>query len=97
MIFCSKSLFAQGIADFSRALKSADNANVRHARAMAYANAGDFKNAIADFTAVLKVAPHADNVLLQRADAYEKSGQPAKAAADRQAAAESKARQAMAG
>ncbi len=97
LIFCSKSLFAQGIADFSRALKSADNANVRHARAMAYANAGDFKNAIADFTAVLKVAPHADNVLLQRADAYEKSGQPAKAAADRQAAAESKARQAMAG
>jgi tetratricopeptide (TPR) repeat protein len=86
LAFRDKGLVDQSISDLSRAIKVQDHPMVRNERGKAYASKGEYKSAIADFTAVLKVAPEADIVLMQRADAYDKSGQAAKADADRQAA-----------
>ena len=92
LIFRDKGLLEPAIADFSRVLKLGDNPDVRHTRGTTYLSHGDARKAVADFTAVLKVAPDAPAVLLKRAEAYDKMGEPAKAAADRQAATQAQAR-----
>jgi tetratricopeptide (TPR) repeat protein len=86
LAFRDKGLTDQSISDLTRAIKVQDHPMVRNERGKAYASKGDYKLAIADFTAVLKAAPEADIVLMQRAEAYDKSGHAAKAEADRQAA-----------
>lgn len=93
--FEAKSMLKQAFDDYSRAIRISKAAIAYHARGTAHLRSGDFEAAIADFTAAIKKDQLLVAAYQDRAVAYGRIGQRAKADADHQRAAQIGARQQM--
>jgi tetratricopeptide (TPR) repeat protein len=80
--FEAKALTREAIADYTQAIKASDGALAYYARGNAHITAGDYGNAIADFTAVIAKEPQLATAYQNRGLAYERSGAEPQAKAD---------------
>lgn len=91
--FEDKQQMPQAIADYTRAVKASKAAFAYLVRGDADGRSGDHAAAIKDFTAAIKKEPNYTAAYDLRAQLYEATGEPAKAAADRAKHAELSAAQ----
>ncbi len=94
--FEAKSMLKQAFDDYSRAIKATKAGIAYFARGTAHLRSGDFAPAIDDLTAAIKKQPSLIAAYQNRAVAYGRSGEQARADADQRRAAELQREQAAA-
>ena len=88
ILMYSSGNFDGAISDFSRVIKLTKDVNAHYQRGLSYLGKNDFRRAIADFTKVIESAPNFAEAYQQRALAYSKLGDAARALADQATAAD---------